>query len=321
MLVFKSLSEVPGSFGPTVVSIGNFDGVHRGHRLILKHMGESAAARAVRSIVVTFDPHPMRVLRPEASPKLITTIAARLELLEEAGTDAVLVLPFTLALSRMRASEFATTILHDALRAVEVHEGANFRFGYRAEGGTQELIRLGGDLGFEVVIYSACSFRGMTVSSTKIRELVAAGDLRTARLLLGHPFSIHSTPASGRGIGTVVTVPTINLAPYSELLPPNGVYVTCLRVAGEWFDAVTNVGNRPTFGLDSFAVESHLLNFRPMELTSETPLKLLFHQRIRDERRWSSPETLKAQILRDVMHAKRYLHLQRLLQTDPERVS
>lgn len=317
MRVFRSLSEVPSSFGPTVVSIGNFDGVHRGHCLILKHLIESAAARSIRSVAVTFDPHPLRVLRPEASPKLITTITARLELMEAAGTDAVLVLPFTAALSRMRASEFATTILHDTLRAVEVHEGANFRFGYRAEGDTAELIRLGRDLGFEVVIHTACSFRGTTVSSSKIRELIAKGDLHKARWLLGHGFSIHSTPERGRGIGSVVTVPTINLAPYSELLPPNGVYVTSLRVAGEWFDAVTNVGNRPTFGADSFAIESHLLNFRPLELTSDTPLKLVFHRRIREERRWPSPEALKAQILRDVIYARRYLHLRRLLQADP----
>jgi riboflavin kinase / FMN adenylyltransferase len=314
MRVFRSLGEVPASFGPTVLSIGNFDGVHCGHRLILKNLIESATARSVRSLAVTFAPHPLQVLRPESGPKLITPIEARLELLESEGTDGVLVLPFTEALSRMRAPEFATTILHDGLQAVEVHEGENFRFGYRAEGGTRELIALGRDLGFEVVIHSACVVRGLTVSSTKIRELISRGDLRTARLLLGHDFFIDSTPASGRGIGSILTVPTINLAPYSELLPPNGVYVTRLRIAGEWFDAVTNVGNRPTFGADSFAIESHLLNFHPMELTEETPVKLVFYQRIREERRWPSPEALKMQILRDVAHARRYLHLRQLLE-------
>jgi riboflavin kinase/FMN adenylyltransferase len=108
-------------------------------------------------------------------------------------------------------------------------------------------------------------------------------------------------------------VPTINLAPYRELLPPNGVYVTQLRVAGEWFDAVTNVGNRPTFGADSFAVESHLLDFHPIQLEEETPLRLVFHRRLREERRWPSPEALKEQIMRDVGQAKRYLHLMRVL--------
>lgn len=309
MRVFRNLGELPGGFGPTVTSVGNFDGVHRGHGEILEHLVQSAAARSLQSVAVTFDPHPLRILRPAASPKLITPLDVRLELLERAGAGAVLVLPFTTELSRMSAEEFAALVLHEGLHAVEVHEGPNFRFGHRAEGGPDKLRELGRKMGFDVVIHPACRYRGFTVSSSKIRELIAGGDLRRARLLLGHPFCIRSTPASGRGIGTALTVPTINFAPYTELLPANGVYVTRLRVAGEWFDAVTNVGTRPTFGGDSFSVESHLLNFHSVELTPETPLELAFHQRIRDERRWPSPEELKAQILRDAAHAQRYLRL------------
>ncbi len=313
MQVFRSLAEIPASFGPSIVSIGNFDGVHCGHRVILERLIRNAAARSVRSVAVTFDPHPLRVLRPEASLKLITPLHARLELLEEAGVDTVLVLPFTAALSRMRAGEFVTAILRDALRAIEVHEGPNFRFGYRAEGDIQQLRDLGRTLGFEVVIHPACRLRSVTVSSSKIRDLISRGELRAARVLLGHSFFIHSTPAGGRGIGSRLTVPTVNLARYDELLPANGVYVTQLRVADEWFDAVTNIGNRPTFGADSFAIESHLLDFHPLELSPETPLELRFLQRIREERKFPSPEALKAQILRDVARAQRYLHLRRLL--------
>jgi riboflavin kinase/FMN adenylyltransferase len=313
MHVFRNLDEIPQDFGSTVVSIGNFDGVHLGHQFILERLRLSAAARSSRSVAVTFDPHPLRFLRPETCPKLITPLETRLELLGDAGVDAVLVLPFTAELSRMRAAEFVTAIVRNALRAVEIHEGTNFRFGYRAEGGTSELSELGRTLGFEVVIHAACQVRGLTVSSSKIRELLSRGQLRTARALLGHGFFIDSTPARGRGIGGTLTVPTINLAPYQELLPPNGVYITQLRVAGEWFDAVTNVGNRPTFGADSFAVESHLLNFHPLALSDQTPLRLLFHRRLREERRWPTPEALKEQIMRDVAQAKRYLHLTRLL--------
>ncbi len=316
MHVFRSPGDIPADFGSTVVSIGNFDGVHVGHQFVIDKMKRSAAARSARSVAVTFDPHPLRFLRPETCPRLITPLETRLELLAEAGVDAVLLLPFTANLSRMRATEFVTTIVHDVLCAVEVHEGPNFRFGYRAEGGTAELSQLGGELGFDVVIHSACQVRGFTVSSSKIRELLSQGDLRTARALLGHGFFIDSTPASGRGIGSKLTVPTINLAPYSELLPPNGVYVTQLRVGEEWFDAVTNVGNRPTFGADSFAVESYLLDFRPVQLDADTPLRLLFLRRLREERRWPSPEALKEQILRDVGQAKRYLHLCRLLDSN-----
>ncbi len=316
MQVFRELDKISQRLGPTVVSIGNFDGVHLGHRFILDRLRQSAAARSLQSVAVTFDPHPLRFLRPETCPKLITPLEARLELLGEAGVDAVLVLPFTAELSRMRAAEFVTAIVHDALQAIEVHEGPNFRFGYRAEGGIHELRGLGQALGFEVVVHGACQVRGLTCSSSKIRELLSQGDIRTARALLGHGFFIDSTPAHGRGIGSTLTVPTINLAPYRELLPPNGVYVTQLRVAGEWFDAVTNVGNRPTFGVDSFAVESHLLNFHPIPLEEQTPLRLQFHRRLREERRWPSPEALKAQIMLDVAQAKRYLHLMRVLGRD-----
>ncbi len=318
MHVFRSLGEIPKSLGRTVVSIGNFDGVHLGHQLILERLRQSAAARSARSVAVTFDPHPSRFLRPESCPSLITPLAARLELLGDTGIDAVLVLPFTAELSRMRAAEFVTVIVHDALRALEVHEGTNFRFGNRAEGGIAELYELGRTSGFEVVIHAACQVRGLTVSSSKIRELLSLGAIRTARVLLGHGFFVDSTPAAGRGIGGTLTVPTINLAPYRELLPPNGVYVTRMRVAGEWFDAVTNVGNRPTFGADSFAVESHLLDFRPIALDGQTPLRLLFYRRLREERRWPSPEALKEQIMRDVAKAKRYLHLMRLLGEAPD---
>jgi riboflavin kinase / FMN adenylyltransferase len=313
MQVFRKRDEISQHLGPTVVSIGNFDGVHRGHQLILGQLRQSALARNLRSVAVTFDPHPLRFLRPETCPKLITPLETRLELLGNTGIDAVLVLPFTAELSRMRAAEFVTAIVHDSLRAVEVHEGTNFRFGHRAEGGIIELTDLGRALGFEVVIHGACQVRGLTCSSSKIRELLSRGEIRTARALLGHGFFIDSTPARGRGIGSTLTVPTINLAPYPELLPPNGVYVTQLRVAGEWFDAVTNVGNRPTFGADSFAVESHLLDFHPIPLDEQTSLRLLFHRRLREERRWPSPEALKEQIMRDVAQARRYLHLMRLL--------
>ena len=313
MHVFRDPGDIPGGFGPTVVSIGNFDGVHLGHQFVLKELRERAAARGARSVAVTFEPHPLRLLRPETCPRLISPLDTRLELLEQTGVDAVLVLPFTRELARMRASEFVTAIVCNALHAVEVHEGPNFRFGYRAEGGIADLRLLGASLGFDVVIHGACQVRGVTVSSSRIRELIAAGGLSLARALLGHGFFVDSTPAKGRGIGSTLTVPTINLAPYTELLPANGVYVTQLRVAGEWFDAVTNVGDRPTFGEDSFAVESHLLNFHPVPLEEQTPLRLCFYQRLREERRWPSPEALKAQILRDVAEAKRYHALRRLL--------
>ncbi len=318
MQIFRSIDEIPDDYGPTVVSIGNFDGVHRGHQWLLAELRRSARQLGARSVAVTFDPHPSRHLHPDTAPKLLTPLPVRLDLLAASGIDAALVLPFTGELCRMSGPGFVTAILRDALHAAEVHEGDNFRFGHRALSGAEDLVRLGHDLGFRVSIFTPRYVRGIQVSSSKVRELIQSGNLASARALLGRPFSIQSTPASGRGIGTRLTVPTINLAPYAELLPANGVYITRMQVAGECFDAVTNAGNRPTFGEDSYAVESYLLDFHPIDLSPETPIELTFLHRLRDERKFPTPEALKAQILQDVGQARRYLHLAALLQNDAQ---
>ncbi|HLH33307.1 MAG TPA: riboflavin biosynthesis protein RibF [Alloacidobacterium sp.] len=316
MQVFRALDEFPSDFGPTVIAIGNFDGVHCGHRWIIEHARSRARELGARCIAVTFDPHPVRVLRPAFAPKLITPMPERLRLLAETGLDATVVLPFTEAFSHMPAETFAGNVLRERLHAVEVHEGDSFRFGYQAQAGIAELIKLGEQFGFAVVAHHMRTVRGWPVSSSEIRQRIAAGDMTAARALLGRPFSILSTPASGRGIGTKETVPTINLAPYFELLPANGVYITRMKIGDGpdalTFNSVTNAGNRPTFGEPSFAVESHLLDFQPVLLSEDTPLELTFLKRIRAEQRFPSPEALKAQILRDVAYAMRYFHLRRL---------
>jgi riboflavin kinase/FMN adenylyltransferase len=316
MQVFRALDDFPADFGPTVIAIGNFDGVHCGHRWIIEHARSRAGELNAKCIAVTFDPHPVRVLRPEAAPKLITPMPERLRLLAETGLDATVVLPFNEEFSRMPAYAFAGDILHKRLHCVEVHEGDSFRFGYQAQAGIVELILLGQHYGFTVVAHHMRTVRGWPVSSSEIRQRIAAGDMTAARALLGRPFSVLSTPASGRGIGTKQTVPTINLAHYSELLPANGVYITRMKIGegpdASTFNSVTNAGNRPTFGEPSFAVESHLLDFHPILLTEDTPLELTFLKRIRAEQRFPSPEALKAQILRDVAYAMRYFHLRRL---------
>jgi riboflavin kinase/FMN adenylyltransferase len=318
MRIFHDLNEIPQDFGPTVVSIGNFDGVHRGHQWLLAEIRRSAGELGASSVAVTFDPHPSRVLRPQSAPRLVTPMPERLNLLAASGIDAVLVLPFTEVLCKMSGPEFVAAILRDALHAAEVHEGENFRFGHRAQCHAHDLVALGHDLGFRVRIFSPRYIRRIPASSSRIREALQAGEMAIARALLGRPFSIHSTPATGRGIGARLTVPTINLAPYPELLPANGVYVTTMRVGDELFEAVTNAGNRPTFGEDSFSVETYLLNYdpanQPLTLTPETPLELTFLRRIREERKFATPDALKAQIMQDVSKAKRYFHLASLFQ-------
>ena len=321
MRIYRQLADLPVNFGPSIATIGNFDGVHRGHQWVIAEVVARARELNQTSVAITFDPHPARVLRPNVALPLITPTIRKLELLEATGLDAILVLPFTEELSRHTARAFATDVLQQALHVTELHEGENFRFGYQAEAGIESLEALGRELGFSVRIYSPRTLRGGPVSSSRIRQLITAGDVSHARALLGQPFSIDSTPASGRGYGTRYTVPTINLAPYNELLPANGVYITTLTIgtgpSAETFDAVTNVGNRPTFGADSFTVESHLLNFHPIELTEQTPLTLAFLHRLRAEMRWPSPEALRAQIGRDVRQAQRYFTLCRLVASKP----
>jgi riboflavin kinase / FMN adenylyltransferase len=313
MQVIRSLESIPASLTRTVVAIGNFDGVHRGHQAIMRRIRERASLLDAQSIAVTFDPHPVRILRPDQAPPLITPLPQRLDLLAQTGIDATVVIPFTEEFSHLSAHDFAARVLRDSLHAIEIHEGDNFRFGHGAQAGTAELEQLGQELGFAVVAHSALTIRGIAVSSSQVRQRIAAGDMSCARALLGRPFSIWSTPAQGRGIGTRLTVPTINLAPYRGLLPANGVYITRTRIDSgsttEVFDAVTNAGNRPTFGEDSYAIESHLLDFRPIDLAEDTPIELCFLARVRPERRFDSPEALKAQILRDVAHARRYFRL------------
>jgi len=312
--VYRSIQEIPAGFGPTVAVIGNFDGVHLGHREILSAVVAEARelkkrGRGARSLAITFDPHPEQLLRPAQALRLLTPMDERLRLLAATGVDAALVLNFDEALAALNAREFVQRILVDALGVCALHEGGNFRFGHNAEAGVEDLAEFGAEFGFDVHIHAPVRVRALEVSSSAIRALVADGDMRRARWMLGRPFGVRSTSAHGRGIGTRLLVPTVNLAAYVGLLPAFGVYVTRMTIGGRRFQAVTNVGNRPTFGEASFAVESHILNFEPIDLDEQTPVELEFLLRLRGEIEWPSPEALKAQIFKDVAKAKRYFRL------------
>jgi riboflavin kinase/FMN adenylyltransferase len=307
--VFHSVAEIPSDFGPSVVAIGNFDGVHLGHREILSCAIDEARRIGAKAVAVTFDPHPEQILRPAHAPKLLTPMPERLNLLAGTGVDAVVVLPFDEDLAHLPAQEFVSGILVQALNVRGVHEGRNFRFGRGAKAGVDELKAMGREFGFGVTVHDSVRVRGLEVSSSAVRALVAAGDMRRARWMLGRTFSILSTQARGRGIGTRLLVPTVNLAAYDGLLPALGVYVTRLFIAGRGFKAVTNVGNRPTFGEASFAVESHILDFEPVEMDESTPIELEFLLRLRGEIQWPSPQALKEQIFKDVARAQRFFRL------------
>ncbi len=309
MKVFHKLEEISPEFGSTIVSVGNFDGVHRAHTHVLENIVKRARASGAKAVAVTFEPHPVRILRPDSGLKLITPTPEKLRLLEATGVDGVLLLPFGRDLSLLTPWQFAHDILKTGLRAREVHEGYNFHFGHKASGNVAMLTEFGREMGFEVITYPEMRLRGEPVSSSQIRKLLGDGRVSRARHLLGRPFAILSTPGRGRGYGSKYTVPTINLSRYEEMTPKDGVYITRCRVGEECFDSVTNVGNRPTFGADLFAIESHLLNFHPLELTPETEVEIFFLERVRDEIKFPSIDALRKQIALDVDRTGRYFHL------------
>lgn len=299
-------------FGParqqTAVTIGNFDGVHIGHQAILQRVRANARAADHVSAVLTFYPHPAQVLRPAEAPALLETIDQRLNRLSAAGIDAVLVVRFNHDLASLSPREFAQKFLTETMRACAVFVGENFRFGHRQAGDVDQLRELGAQLGFNVEIvapvYQEIGAARLIVSSSAIRAAVREGRMGDAARMLGRPFALEGQIRTGTGLGRKLVVPTLNLATEQELLPKLGVYVTETSVDGSQYRSVTNVGMRPTFDGVKLAIETHLFAFSD-NLTSG-PLAVRFFARIRDEQKFSGPEELKQQILRDIETAKQY---------------
>ena len=307
------LEDIPPSFGPAVVTIGNFDGVHLGHSRILQRAAKAARRDSLISAALTFDPHPLAVVAPEKAPKTLTSLRQRAELIREQGIDQVVVMPFTKELAQLSPLEFAAGILVEKLRAKRVLVGASFRFGRKQAGDTAMLRELGAELGFAVDSADTVVVNGKPVSSTRVRDLVTRGEMAQAKRLLGRPFCLSGPIVRGEGVGTKQTVPTLNLAPESEVRPADGVYITLSRLAGEraWRESITNVGMRPTFDGRNRTVETFLLG----ELQQGTPsaLELGFVTKIRDERPFPSAASLREQIGIDIEVARRFFQRLRSL--------
>jgi riboflavin kinase / FMN adenylyltransferase len=308
-VIARSLREAAG-FKPCVLTIGNFDGVHLAHRRLLRTTAEIARGAGLRPAVLMFDPHPACVVAPERAPRLLTSIDERCELIQGEGIENILVQPFTQELARLTPEEFATQFLRDGLGARCVIVGENFRFGCKQAGDTNELRELGSRLGFQARLLETVRWRGRRVSSGEVRKLVAAGDVGIAGRLLERPYAISGDIVSGHGIGSKQTVPTLNLRTEAQVIPARGVYITRTTQtndpggARQWA-SITNIGTRPTFGIDdALTIETFLLD--PLEGATPERIRLEFLRRVRDERRFESPEALKAQILRDVGRAKAY---------------
>jgi riboflavin kinase/FMN adenylyltransferase len=286
----------------TVVTIGNFDGVHLGHQKILNGVVERARANDLESAVLTFYPHPACVLRPDAAPTLLMTLEQRLAAFDAMGINAALVLQFDAELAKISAEDFAKTFLVDSLRAKTVLVGENFRFGNRQGGDVKLLQEIGRRSDFEVVIVPPVIENGVIVSSTAVREALRDGRVADAEPLLGRPFSLKGEIRPGTGKGRELVVPTLNLATEQETLPKNGVYATATVVGPKIYWSVTNIGVRPTFNGRNLAIESHLFDFAE-QLTSGK-MEVIFLKRLRDERKFSDPEALREQVLKDIEQAR-----------------
>jgi riboflavin kinase/FMN adenylyltransferase len=308
LAILNSAPEWVEHFGrsrkPTVVTIGNFDGVHLGHQKILSGVLMRARAQDLMTTVLTFYPHPSRVLRPHAPPAMLTTIEQRLGSFEAAGMDAALVLRFDAELAKVSAEDFVWGYLVEVLHARAVMVGGNFRFGNRQKGDVKLLEELGKRWGFEVQVVPPVVVDGVVVSSSAVRDALRGGRVEEAARLLGRPFALEGEIRRGTGQGRKLIVPTLNLTTEQECLPKDGVYATQTVVEGKTYKSATNIGIRPTFNGTCLAIESHLFDFRESLIGGR--MEVCFHARLRDEQKFPSSEALKEQVLKDIERAREY---------------
>jgi riboflavin kinase/FMN adenylyltransferase len=290
-----------------IVTIGNFDGVHLGHRRIL----EAAVARAKESgrpsVAVTFEPHPLAVLRPDHAPRRIQTLRQKEEAIEALGIDSLLVIPFTRDFSLTEPEAFVRDFLGERLAASELVLGHHFAFGRGKRGDLALLKRLGPECGFDAWGVEEVIEGGEPVSSTRIRDAISKGRLAEANAMLGREYFLEGIVSRGERVGRKIGYPTINLAPENELHPADGVYVTRIEISsfGRRFDSVTNIGRRPTVYQDfSTTIETYVLDFTS-DVYGER-VRLFFHERLREERTFPSVMALTEQIGRDIESTRAY---------------
>jgi riboflavin kinase / FMN adenylyltransferase len=284
---------------PASVAVGNFDGVHRGHQALVAAAVARSRATGGAAVVLTFDPHPARVLRPQEAPAALTTLAQKEELVAALGIDRLVVVEFDTRLAALSPEAFAREVLQQALGARHVVVGESFRFGRGREGDPRRLEALGASLGFAVEVVPPLLEGGRAISSSRVREALESGDVGEARTLLGRDYFVDGEVVRGDGRGRTIGVPTANLAPEEQILPANGVYAArCRTGAGAWHAAAVNVGERPTFGGGRVRLEAHLLDFEGDLYGAQ--LRVAFHERLRGEQRFDGKDALVAQIRRDI---------------------
>lgn len=291
---------------PTAVAVGNFDGVHAGHRKLFRRIAEAARESGWRPSVLTFDPHPTKLIAPERAPKLLNTMEQRWEFMREEGIEQIFVMKFDRQFAALSPEEFVRKVLVDGISAARVFVGENFRFGARQAGDVTLLKQLGKELGFGVEVVPNVYIRGLMSSSTEARRLIEDAKVSLACRVLERPYWIEGVIVTGHGIGSKQTVPTLNLKSSAEVIPADGVYITRTtdQTDHRTWRSITNIGMRPTFDGQERTIETFLLS--PLEGDAPKSIRLEFLKRVRGERRFDSPEALKAQILRDVKRAETY---------------
>lgn len=290
----------------SVLTIGKFDGVHAGHAYLLQQVVAEAKQRALKPVAMTFDPHPACVVAPDRAPRPLMTLEERITRIRELGIEQVFVLKFTPEIAKLSPEQFVSRFVCDELHARVVIVGANFRFGNKQSGDPAVLADLGRRYNFETRLVDAVKLRGLIVSTSEIRRRIAQGDVSLAGRLLGRHYAIEGEVVSGHGVGAKQTVPTLNLQTSAQVLPSDGVYIT--RTAdlqdGRRWNSITNIGMRPTFDGHARTIETFLLD--PLTGAGPKRMRLDFLRHVREERKFESPEALKAQILRDVGRAQTY---------------
>ncbi|MBZ5638646.1 MAG: bifunctional riboflavin kinase/FAD synthetase [Acidobacteriia bacterium] len=304
MTVWNGMDAFPRDAAPVVATIGNYDGVHLGHRAILESVVAAARRRGLPSLVVTFDPHPLAIVAPSRRPRLLQTRRQKLDSLDGCGIGGVLILRFDATFAAMTGEEFFRTFLRGRVTPAAIHVGASFRFGHDRAGDVDLLCRIGSEMGFEVVGVPQVAVSGEIVSSSAVRRIVEDGDVERAARMLGRPFALAGEVVAGDGRGRMLDFPTANLDVENEMVPHRGVYVTESSVLSSRNPSVTNVGVRPTFGGETLVVETHLIDFDE-DLLGER-MEVRFLARLRDEKRFSGGDELADQIARDRAAAVAY---------------
>ncbi len=306
MEIIRRERDFKRSFRNPVMTIGNFDGVHLGHREIFRRVTEKAREISGESIVYTFDPHPVEVLAPERKPLLITPLEEKLRLIGEQGLDVAICAPFTEKFASQPPEDFVKNILYDQIKIRHIFVGHDFTFGKNRRGNIALLKQLGTKWGFHAEMIEAVRLEGTVVSSTRIRELVARGEMAEAKKLLGRFYALTGKVIHGHGRGSrKLGFPTANLKPTGMLFPKPGIYAVWATLAGDRFEGVANLGYNPTFHDQKFSIEVHLLSF-DRDIYGES-LRVDFVRRLRDEVKFHGPEELIAQIKKDIAQAEKIL--------------